>query len=91
MQRTSGPTTRSKPRLRSVRLWASFACCAAVAGCATSPVIVSDCPAPNMDEQDDLETFLNWEPDRPAAVYMARVLGHLYGLELEEVRGEPER
>lgn len=31
---------------------------------------------------------MNWEPDRPAAVYMARVLGHIYGLELEEVRGE---
>lgn len=88
MQRTSGPITRTSRRHRLARLWASFAFCVAVVGCAKSPVIVSDCPAPNMDEQDDLELFMNWEPDRPAAVYMARVLGHIYGLELEEVRGE---
>ena len=88
MQRTSGPTTRINPRLRSARLWASFAFCVAVVGCAKSPVIVSACPAPNIDEQDDLELFMNWEPDRPAALYLARVLGHVYGLELKEVRGE---
>ena len=41
-----------------------------------------------MDEQDDLENFMNWEPDRPAALYMARVLGEVYGLELREVRGD---
>ena len=41
---------------------------------------------PNIEEQNDLEMFLNWEPDRPAALYMARVLGDVYGLELEEER-----
>lgn len=89
MQRTSGPTTRTDHRrVRARRLAFWLACAAIGSGCAGTTQIISDCPAPNVDEQDDLETFLNWEPDRPAAVYMARVLGHIYGLELEEVRGE---
>lgn len=88
MQRSHKSKRLHRPRLRSARLWASFAFCVAVVGCAKSPTVVSACPAPNVEEQDDLELFMNWEPDRPAALYMARVLGHIYGLELEEVRGE---
>lgn len=89
MQRTSEPNMlRRRPR-RLARWWAFFSVFAVVAsGCAKSPTIVSACPAPNVDEQDDLENFLNWEPDRPAALYMARVLGEVYGLELREVRGD---
>lgn len=82
---------RTQPRLALVK---RLAFCAAFAvagsGCAGTTRIISDCPAPNVDEQDDLELFMNWEPDRPAALYMARVLGEVYGLELKEVRGEPD-
>ena len=84
---------RTKRRLRLARLSASCAAFAlVVSGCATKPTVVSDCPIPNVDEQNDLEMFLNWEPDRPAALYMARVLGQVYGLELEEQRNgaDPE-
>lgn len=80
---------RTRPRLALVRRLAFCAAFAAIgSGCAATTTVVSACPAPNVDEQDDLELFMNWEPDRPAAIYMARVLGHIYGLELEEVRGE---
>lgn len=89
MQRTSEPSTQHRRPRRLARWWAFFSACAVVAsGCAKSPVIVSACPAPNVDEQDDLENFMTWEPDRPAALYMARVLGEVYGLELREVRGD---
>lgn len=78
---------RKWPRHLPVKWWAFFAACALVgSGCATRPVVISECPIPNIEEQDDLELFLNWEPDRPAALYMARVLGEVYGLELEEQR-----
>jgi len=82
--------TEHRPRLRPrARWWASCAACAlVVSGCATKPVVISACPAPNVDEQDDLENFMVWEPDRPAALYMARVLGEVHGVELREVRGE---
>lgn len=89
MRRISEQTEHRPRLLRRARWWASCAACAlVVSGCAKSPTVVSDCPAPNIDEQDDLELFMNWEPDRPASLYMARVLGHVYGLELREVRGD---
>lgn len=93
MLQTSGLTTQ-RPRLPlPVKWWAFFAVCAlAMTGCAARPVVISECPIPNIEEQNDLELFLNWEPDRPAALYMARVLGDVYGLELEEERNgaDPE-
>ncbi len=71
------------------KLWLSYVVLAsAVSGCATRPLVISECPIPNVDEQNDLEMFLNWEPDRPAALYISRVLGEVYGLELKKVRGE---
>jgi len=91
MPQTHEPPT-PRPRLPlPVKWWAFFAFCVVVAGCRTTTVY-SDCPQPNVEEQDDLEMFLNWEPDRPAALYIARVLGHVYGLELKELRNgaDPE-
>ena len=80
---------RTRPRLALAKRLAFCAAFAVIgSGCAAKTTVISDCPAPNVDEQDDLEAFMNWEPDRPAALYMARVLGEVYGLELREVRGE---
>lgn len=84
---------RTKRRLHRARWWASCAAFAlVVSGCATRPIVRTECPIPNVDEQNDLELMLNWEPDRPAALYMARVLGEVYGLDLEEQRNgaDPE-
>lgn len=76
---------------------ASFAFFAAVAGCRTTTVY-SECPAPNIEEQDSLEEWLcpdsdqNGEcdtPETPAKRYVSRVLGQIYDVELKEVRGEP--
>ena len=89
MQRLHEPTTRSMRRLVRARLLAFCAAFVVIgSGCAGTTRVVSECPRPNTEEQDDLENFMTWEPDRPAALYMARVLGHIYGLELEEVRDE---
>jgi len=80
---------RTRPRLALAKRLAFCGAFAVIgSGCAAKTTVISACPVPNVDEQDDLELFMNWEPDRPAALYMARVLGEVYGLELQEVRGE---
>lgn len=70
-----------------MRFWIAFALCAN-ASCAKPPVVVSDCPAPNVEEQDDLESWLFEDGHEPSKAWASRVLGHIYGLELKEVRGE---
>lgn len=90
MKRTSGLTGRHRPRRRGLRrlaFWLAFA--AIVSGCAGTTEVVSDCPAPNVEEQDDIEAFLMSDPIRPAQAWVSRVLGHIYEVELREVRGEP--
>lgn len=80
---------RTRPRLALAKRLAFCAVCVLVgSGCAAKTTVISACPVPNVDEQDDLENLLNWEPDRPASLYLARVLGQVYGIELREVRGE---
>lgn len=86
-----------RPRLPlPLKWWAFFAFCAVAVGCRTTTVF-SDCPAPNIEERDDLEEFLcpdhNHDgacdtPDRPAKAWVSRVLGQIYDVELRDVRGQ---
>lgn len=93
------PSEPSGRRQAFRRLAPFFAFAVVFAGCAGKPTIVSDCPAPNIEEEDDLEEWLcpdhNQDgacdtPGRPAKAWVSRVLGHIYDLELREVRGEPD-
>lgn len=63
-------------------------CVALLAGCAAPAKVVSECPEPSPAEAQDLSDWLMEEPDRPAQMWAARVVGKLYPEDLDEIRGE---
>lgn len=82
---------RTRHRLRRARLLAfSLGFSVALSGCVTRRIVWSECPAPNPDEAQDVSLILVEDGDRPAAHWIARVIGHIYSDELREVRGEPD-
>lgn len=58
---------------------------AALGGCAKT-VVWSECPRPNPTEEADLIRLLDQEPASPASGWIARVLGEIYSVDLQEVR-----
>ena len=65
----------------------AIALSALLAGCGGSRAIVrSECPEPSPEEARDLSEWL-LEDERPAQVWAARVVGHIYPDDLDEIRG----
>lgn len=85
------PKQRRRPRRVGSKplAFCGLAWLALLAGCAHEQVIVrSECPEPNPVEAQDLSDWLLEEPERPAQVWAARVVGHLYPEDLATERGE---
>lgn len=84
------PRRRQRTGTKRARSCA-IALLALLAGCAHERVIVrSECPEPNPAEAQDLSDWLLEEPERPAQVWAARVVGHLYPEDLDAIRGGEE-
>lgn len=81
---------RWQPRRLRAGLRLLLCCGVLLAGCAAPVKVVSECPEPNPVEAQDLSDWLLEEPERPAQVWAARVVGRLYPDDLDEIRGGEE-
>lgn len=87
MHERSTPSRRPRTGASRARSCA-IALLVLLAGCAHEQVIVrSECPEPNPVEAQDLSDWLLEEPERPAQVWAARVVGHIYPEDLDALRG----
>lgn len=88
--RRNEPRPLRRPLRAAARRLRSFAIVWPVllAGCAHERVVVrSECPEPTPAEAQDLSDWLLEDPERPAQVWAARVVGRLYPEDLDELRG----
>lgn len=86
-------TSRVRIRRACRGLLRSFALVALLAssGCAKH-VVWSECPVPTPMEEEDILRLLEEEPEAPASGYLARVIGEVFGpdVDLDNVsRSEP--
>lgn len=84
MPRSERRSPQNRLRIGPKRL---LCCVALLAGCAAPVRVVSECPEPSPAEAQDLSDWLMEEPERPAQMWAARVVGKLYPEDLDELRG----
>lgn len=89
MQRHEPTWRRSLRRVGAKRVqFCGIALLVLLAGCAHERVVVrSECPEPTPAEAQDLSDWLLEDPERPAQVWAARVVGRLYPEDLDDLRG----